>query len=1069
MGRVPVGIEVSQYNNEVRARFFDTIWGTQQGWVFLVKIAGKKNLSTFPLHWPAERDRAITLCNLAVVDGDLYLCPQVFSNGERLKQYAVSSQVAWADMDAADPHGLSPAASIILETSPGRWHAYWRFTEPISALDAEDYSHRLAWAFRDLGADQGGWDLTQLLRVPVSYNHKYAGPPTIGEPEYGRDVVPVAELDALEPPPGRITLQQAPVPSPKDLPDPTVVLETYKAMIVPNVRAMIDNEPNTDWSSVLWSLEISLFEIGMDALEVFAVVGTARCNKYERDKRPASDLWRDVMKAQAYVESPDEPVAEWVRDPLLNDVERKEVSQIPDDFIDRYMAWAALRTDAAAEYHLAGALNCLSGILASVVRLPTSAEEYKLNLFQLILADSTTSRKAQPLDAKVLTPFGWAEMGSLHVGDEVIGKDGKPHEVLGISPRTDEEVFRVTFSSGATTECTGDHLWLHKRPGDAAPWALWTLNQLREKPLKHGTQWVRQIPYMKPVQFAFDDFALPIDPYALGMLLGDAGFSQGGIRYTTVDDELLHSLEVAADEVGMEVRQVAKTISYIVGGRRTKKSNPWINALRNLGLFGKRSDTKFVPDNYKLASVDNRLAMLQGLMDTDGYITNKGAAFTSSSSQLVRDVQYLARSLGGWASYREEKPRKISTNVGLPLRMNPFRLKRKAEQYRRRHHRLLSIRSIEPVGMKMVQCIKVDSDDGLYVTDDFIVTHNTTSMKYSIGMLRSVAADAVAATEASAEGLLDELSKRSGISSLFYRDEVSGLLAQFIGKEYLSGMAQTFAHLYDGTDQKRVLRSKTVDVRDPIFSFFGGGVMARVFSICDDSFIVDGFFPRFLFFIGESDSTKLKPLGPPTEEQDSKRYELIEELRKIHDRYDLSMQLRVAGVESNGSRLPWTAKLTEDAWARYNAFETELVAEANQSDTPHLYVPMFARLAVSTLKVAALIASARQDPRDHNGVIIETIDILKALFYAERWRDNAVKVVKNTGKATSERVLDRIVDYLRTRKGGTQKGDVMRRFRLDARQITIILDTLEQRGFITRHKKGKGELLLLTRFAQGVE
>lgn len=175
-------------------------------------------------------------------------------------------------------------------------------------------------------------------------------------------------------------------------------------------------------------------------------------------------------------------------------------------------------------------------------------------------------------------------------------------------------------------------------------------------------------------------------------------------------------------------------------------TNPLKNELGALGLVGKRAWEKFIPEDYKYSSVSDRLSILRGLMDTDGTVKANGeASYCTTSRKLAEDVVEIVRSLGGRATVCERdragketrlNDRVVTTRrksyeftISLPENMNPFHLKRKADMFKCKYIHSNKIVSIELIGKKKVQCIKVDNKESLYLTDNFIVTHNTMEEK----------------------------------------------------------------------------------------------------------------------------------------------------------------------------------------------------------------------------------------------------------------------------------------------------------------------------------------------------
>lgn len=344
--------------------------------------------------------------------------------------------------------------------------------------------------------------------------------------------------------------------------------------------------------------------------------------------------------------------------------------------------------------------------------------------------------KAQPIDEPVLTPTGWRRIGDLGIGDEVIAGDGRATRVTGVFPQGLQPIVRVTFDDGATTRCTPDHLWRVWSPSarfrtyepNFERWTVMPLSRIQERwgarPLPPARC---AIPVVRPVEHKPE--VVPLDPYALGLLLGDGHFQDdGAVTFSSMDQDLLDALGKVA-----VVRRKGRRRSgcdYTVKGLS--------GVIRSLGLTGTRSHTKFIPEPYLYNTAAVRLALLQGLLDTDGS-AGAGVEYTSTSERLADGVVALVRSLGGKArkvrrvtryTYKGEmKDGRPSFRVrirlhGLPL----FRLARKTKRIQRRRwrpERLLY--SIEDAGEAEAVCIAVEAADGTYVTNDHIVTHNTTA------------------------------------------------------------------------------------------------------------------------------------------------------------------------------------------------------------------------------------------------------------------------------------------------------------------------------------------------------
>jgi phosphate starvation-inducible PhoH-like protein len=362
--------------------------------------------------------------------------------------------------------------------------------------------------------------------------------------------------------------------------------------------------------------------------------------------------------------------------------------------------------------------------------------------------------RAQPYSSLVLTPTGFRPIGELVVGDLVTGSDGLPTPVLGVFPQGRKEVFRVRAQDGASTLCCGEHLWAVTTPADKRRGrqarVLETQEMIGRLRGAHAHRF--ELPLIsRPARLEPQD--VPMDPYALGLLLGDGSITTTTTpSFSTGDPELALALEMGLE--GIELAHKGGfdyVLRHPAGGRGgLRVANPVTTTLREIGLAGTRSATKFVPDAYLHNSSEVRLALLQGLLDTDGGpVTQRRRScriqYCTTSPRLRDDVVFLVRSLGGVAYWRIRRaagrtPGRANgrpvpyrsdayvLDIRLPEDVEPFRLTRKRWTYRAfggggRPMRFVD--SIEPVGEQETICIQVAAADSLYVTDDFLVTHNT--------------------------------------------------------------------------------------------------------------------------------------------------------------------------------------------------------------------------------------------------------------------------------------------------------------------------------------------------------
>jgi replicative DNA helicase len=456
-----------------------------------------------------------------------------------------------------------------------------------------------------------------------------------------------------------------------------------------------------------------------------------------------------------------------------------------------------------------------SGIMTGFIEL-----DEMLNGLQpgqmIIVAARPAMGKAQPLDAKVLTPTGFTTLAQLRVGDPLASIDGQHSNVTGIYPQGQRQVYRITFSDGRSTECCAEHLWqVHYRSWDA-PRILTTakLMQLLTRRRYQNRLWIDSFaghlsPPSKLESTSLSDL-LPIDPWLLGFLLGDGslhgsargpvskppgercevceGSGQGvttsridqirrggttpsgpladeqrprgvlrqGQMFSTDSPDILARVESAIDPSLTTVHssnydyRISQLHRGHLTGTQGSLPNPITSALRSLGLWERHSHSKFIPANYLTAPRHHRLRLLAGLLDADGWVESFGAIRIGTASlRLANEIVQLTRSLGGTASYypksttythRGQKRTGLTSyvcNLQLPnpreLDLIPAKQNRLPTGDRLRR---LTLSSIVPTRTTETQCISVSHPSHLYITDDYIVTHNTS---FAMNIVENVA------------------------------------------------------------------------------------------------------------------------------------------------------------------------------------------------------------------------------------------------------------------------------------------------------------------------------------------
>jgi replicative DNA helicase len=383
----------------------------------------------------------------------------------------------------------------------------------------------------------------------------------------------------------------------------------------------------------------------------------------------------------------------------------------------------------------------VTGVATGFEKLDLETSGFQPSDF-IIIAGRPSMGKAQPLSAKVKTTTGWTRMGDLRLGDELASIDGRRSLVSGIFPQGVKPVYRVTFSDGRSTTCTGEHLWrVHDRS-----WPEPRVLETDQVAALLRRKRYRQRLWIDVVSGEFGQSEmLPVDPYVLGALLEDATLSGGSLRFSSAQSEMVERLLAraapsfvlrAAGGYDGRILQAGAHRASVAGLTR----NGLMDALGGLGLWGKRAEAKFIPAAYLNASRADRVELLRGLMDTDGWVERWGSMrFASSSERLARQVAELVRSLGGWCSVRSRGTtytvggvkkvgrRVFVCNIHHPDPKALFDLSTKRDralaQPRRRWWPVFE--TIEPAGTAQTQCIAVTHPSRLYVTDDYVVTHNT--------------------------------------------------------------------------------------------------------------------------------------------------------------------------------------------------------------------------------------------------------------------------------------------------------------------------------------------------------
>lgn len=342
--------------------------------------------------------------------------------------------------------------------------------------------------------------------------------------------------------------------------------------------------------------------------------------------------------------------------------------------------------------------------------------------------------KGQRASDVIATPYGMRKVEEIDKGDRVCSPYHGNTTVIDKFDLGVRDIYRVEFADGTHLDVTEDHIWLvsYVRKGrdkKGLRYRLQTTNQLMEQ-LKDGYYEV-QIPLPEPIQFtkAYRYDYRKIDPYTLGVLLGDGCFSTQYVRFYTEDEKIKEKIKEKYDV--QEYDSITCSLGKDIEVRQY---------LEKLKLMGKKSAEKFIPEQYLYGDIESRFELARGLMDADGYVDERGhLEFSTVSRQLAKDMAFLLRSLGlrvtmssAIASYLdgERKQDKYRLYIQGKNKIFLFNLKRKKDRVkipRTITHK--KITEIYHVGVERAYCIKVDNPDGLYIAGkDLIVTHNTDAL-----------------------------------------------------------------------------------------------------------------------------------------------------------------------------------------------------------------------------------------------------------------------------------------------------------------------------------------------------
>jgi len=367
--------------------------------------------------------------------------------------------------------------------------------------------------------------------------------------------------------------------------------------------------------------------------------------------------------------------------------------------------------------------------------------------------------KATGLDEVIQTSTGWVKMRDIKVGDKAYGRDGKLHNIVAIHPQGKKRTYRLKLIDGRSVECCEDHLWVvkyQKRERTFSTKELFDRKlKLQSKESTSSCNYPYSIPNCEAIQYEKQD--LLIDPYILGCLLGDGSMKGPTPRISSDDDfiiqqfcNILDDFTISRDKTNNNYTIVDNDKCYVECDNRWNKKhiakvgNRLHQDIKQLKL-NVNCKAKFIPEEYKRGSIEQRLEIVRGLMDTDGSINKYGSSeFTNTCEQLVDDLIEILRSLGITCTKSQDNREgekhilpqgtegtrghyfRVFINTSEPIFKLPRKLDRISNNISTSREKYVSIVEVEKTDeYQDMQCITVDNPDHTYITTNHVVTHNS--------------------------------------------------------------------------------------------------------------------------------------------------------------------------------------------------------------------------------------------------------------------------------------------------------------------------------------------------------
>ena len=363
----------------------------------------------------------------------------------------------------------------------------------------------------------------------------------------------------------------------------------------------------------------------------------------------------------------------------------------------------------------------------------------KPNKYDLIaISMPPRTGKALKISEPVVTPEGYKPIGNIKVGDLVATPKGTFTKVLGVYPQGKKDIYRIWFDNEKYIDCEYEHLWEVKTRDDRrrnkSARVIKTGDMLKNYRVESGKRANYSISKTKPVMFPKKE--LNINPYVMGIYLGDGYCGEKSlVTICNSECDIIQKFVSLLSEKDNISRKSETEYNIVSNGNKSNLKK----GLEYYNLVGKRSYEKFIPREYLLSNVEDRLELLRGLIDTDGYVSNNTIEYSTTSYQLAQDVKFLCESLGGNVTIKERMGRYKKNNIEKETRLNyrvyimfdngivPVSSKKHLKKYKvlndNKDHFITKIEKLNE--QEETVCIYVEDDNHLFLTNHFIPTHNT--------------------------------------------------------------------------------------------------------------------------------------------------------------------------------------------------------------------------------------------------------------------------------------------------------------------------------------------------------